>query len=43
MNTPTNDPSGIHLIGNIPVDANNTVHIDTSKPIPFREGLNNEA
>ncbi|MBB5866299.1 hypothetical protein [Xanthomonas sp. 3058] len=35
MNTPTNDPSGIHLIGNIPVDANNTVHIDTSKPIPF--------
>ncbi|WP_045758620.1 hypothetical protein [Xanthomonas albilineans] len=39
MNTPTNaltnEPSGIHLIGNIPVDAHNTVHIDTSKPIPF--------
>ncbi|MBB4132704.1 hypothetical protein [Xanthomonas sp. 3075] len=35
MNTPTNDPSGIHLIGNIPVDAHNTVHIDTRKPIPF--------
>ncbi|PPV04734.1 hypothetical protein WCN79_15975 [Xanthomonas axonopodis pv. vasculorum] len=35
MNTPHTDPSGIHLIGNIPVDAHNTVHIDTSKPIPF--------
>ncbi|WP_045761876.1 hypothetical protein [Xanthomonas albilineans] len=34
-NAPTNEPSGIHLIGNIPVDAHNTVHIDTSKPIPF--------
>ncbi|WP_230598043.1 hypothetical protein [Xanthomonas albilineans] len=36
-NAPTNEPSGIHLIGNIPVDAHGTVHIDTSKPIPFAE------
>jgi len=35
MNTPANNPSDIHLIGNIPVDAHNTVHIDTRKPIPF--------
>ncbi|WP_234418679.1 hypothetical protein, partial [Xanthomonas fragariae] len=35
MNTPANDPAAIHLIGNIPVDAHNTVHIDTRKPIPF--------
>ncbi|WP_045764705.1 hypothetical protein [Xanthomonas albilineans] len=34
-NAPTNEPSGIHLIGNIPVDAHNIVHIDTRKPIPF--------
>ncbi|WP_235430180.1 hypothetical protein [Xanthomonas albilineans] len=37
INAPTNEPPGIHLIGNIPVDAHNTVHIDTSKPIPFAE------
>nr|WP_238135647.1 hypothetical protein [Xanthomonas fragariae] len=37
MNTPGNDPSGIHLIGNMPVDAHNTVHIDTRKPIPFAD------
>ncbi|CBA17535.1 hypothetical protein XACN24_15065 [Xanthomonas albilineans] len=34
-NAPTNEPPGIHLIGNIPVDAHNTVHIDTRKPISF--------
>nr|WP_238135592.1 hypothetical protein [Xanthomonas fragariae] len=37
MNTPGNEPSGIHLIGNMPVDAHNTVHIDTRKPIPFAD------
>ncbi|WP_104629971.1 hypothetical protein [Xanthomonas albilineans] len=26
INAPANEPSGIHLIGNIPVDAHNTVH-----------------
>ncbi|CBA15200.1 hypothetical protein [Xanthomonas albilineans] len=36
-NAPTNEPPGIHLIGNLPVDAHGTVHIDTSKPIPFAE------
>ncbi|WAT16015.1 hypothetical protein [Xanthomonas fragariae] len=37
MNTPANDPSATHLIENIPVDAHNTVHIDTRKPIPFAD------
>ncbi|WP_045758050.1 hypothetical protein [Xanthomonas albilineans] len=36
-NAPTNEPPGIHLIGNLPVDAHGTVHIDTRKPIPFAE------
>ncbi|MCL1525244.1 hypothetical protein M3O57_19790 [Xanthomonas nasturtii] len=35
MNTPAYDSSATHLIENIPVDAHNTVHIDTRKPIPF--------